>query len=173
MSDLFGDDRGAVFSICRTWRYRLWRKLGGTGPRVLFLLLNPSTADESTNDPTVARCCTRSIAWGFGLMEVCNIFAFRATDPRDMMAAPDPIGPENDGYIEQAANRAQTIICGWGEHGAHMNRGRHVTGLLRAKGYDLHCLRKNVSQHPCHPLYLPYGLPPIPLTGLPPAQPQR
>ncbi len=167
MTDLFGDS-GALFAPCRTWRYLLWRSLGGSGGTYLFLLLNPSTADERVNDPTVARCCTRAFRWGASRLIVANIFAFRATDPRVMKAAPDPIGPDNDQHILAAAAQASRIICGWGEHGAHMGRGRAVMTMLQDAGHDLYCLRKNLkSQQPCHPLYLPYGLPPIPLLGLP------
>lgn len=154
------DRSGAMFSACRRYRYSLWREwLTGAGT-VNFLMLNPSTADEVDNDPTVERCERRARDWGFARLIVTNLFAFRATFPREMMAAEDPVGPENDAAILDAACGASRIVCAWGEDGAHQGRSAAVRRLLR--GRPLCALRVNRSGEPAHPLYLPYSLKPEP-----------
>ena len=104
----------AEFSDCEKFRYMLTRVWDSDGPRALFIMLNPSTADEIRNDPTVERCERRARALGFGAFRVCNIFAFRATDPKDMRAADDPVGPENDMAILDGCRWADAIICALG-----------------------------------------------------------
>jgi hypothetical protein len=123
-------------------------------------MLNPSTATERQNDPTVERCERRARALGFGGFQVANIFAFRATDPRRMRAAPDPVGPDNDAAIREAAIRADRIICAWGGHGAHLDRGRAVERMLRATGRPLHALGLTRDGQPRHPLYIGYACQP-------------
>jgi len=157
---------GAVFSECRTWRYRLARRwLFGRG-RLLFVMLNPSTADELRNDPTVERCERRARAAGFQALEVCNVFAFRSTDPADMMAARDPVGPDNDRHILEAAAGADLIVCAWGTYGRYLGRGDAVRRMLEQAGHKLHALRLTAAGDPAHPLYLPYDLQPFPLEPL-------
>jgi hypothetical protein len=125
---------GAVFSECRTYRYMLWRRwkedkqVTGFGPdaiefdspshMVAFIGLNPSTADETQDDPTIRRCIGFAKSWGFRGMMMLNLFAFRATDPKDMKAAADPIGPDNDRHIRVASSILPQTICCWGTHGA-------------------------------------------------------
>ncbi|MCE5309679.1 MAG: DUF1643 domain-containing protein [Acidobacteriales bacterium] len=163
MPDLF-TSTGATFSPCRKYRYTLWRQWGAA-PCCMFLMLNPSTADEIANDPTVERCERRARDWGYGGLMVCNIFAYRATDPRDMKAADDPIGPENDVAILDSAKRAGIVVCAWGNHGAHRNRDVDVRQMLRLERIKLHYLKLAKTGQPCHPLYLPYTLSPIPWEG--------
>lgn len=169
MADLL-THTGAEFSPCRTWRYRLWRTWDPGAYPLVMLMLNPSTADEDRNDPTVARCERRARAGGFGGLVVLNIFAFRATDPKVMKAAPDPIGPANDAHLWRAFNmgvetRGNTrpharrvydpMICaGWGVHGAHLGRARAVSELARDAGVQLHCLGVTKDGQPGHPLYM-------------------
>src|SRR6056297_3145175 len=112
----------AVYSPCLRYRYSLGRDWGGAGGRVLFVMLNPSTATEAQNDPTVERCERRARALGFGAFCVTNIFAWRDTDPKGMRAAADPIGPVNDAAILTAADWADTVVTAWGTHGAHLGR---------------------------------------------------
>ncbi len=150
----------AVFSDCERYRYLLTRVWQPQAPRALFILLNPSTATETQNDPTVERCERRARALGFGGFRVTNIFAFRATDPREMRAAPDPIGPGNDAAIAEsldwAANPDDRIVCAWGAHGVHLGRGSAVEAALRAKKQALYHLGLTQSGAPRHPLYISY-----------------
>ena len=125
----------AVYSDCERYRYVLTRVWDAGLPRALFVMLNPSTATEVQNDPTVERCERRARALGFGAFRVTNIFAFRATDPREMRAQPDPVGPQNDAAILEslswAAGAQDRIICAWGTHGAHLGRGAAVADGAR------------------------------------------
>ncbi|TCP61580.1 hypothetical protein EV663_10431 [Rhodovulum bhavnagarense] len=152
----------AVYSCCGAYRYLLTRTWDRSGPRALFVMLNPSTATEVQNDPTVERCERRARALGFGAFRVTNIFALRATDPRVMRAAPDPVGPGNDAAITDSAPWANRIICAWGAHGAHLDRGRAVEQLLRATGQPLWHLGLTRAGHPRHPLYIAYSQQPQP-----------
>lgn len=148
----------AVYSDCMAYRYRLTRVWAPQGRRALFVMLNPSTATEVQNDPTVERCERRARALGFGGFAVANIFAYRATDPRVMRAQADPVGPANDAVItEMARDWADMILCGWGSHGAHLNRGAAVTELLRATGAALYHLGLTQAGAPKHPLYIGYA----------------
>jgi hypothetical protein len=152
----------AVYSDCERYRYDLTRVWDAGGPRALFVMLNPSTATEVQNDPTVERCERRARALGFGAFRVVNIFAWRATDPRHMRAAADPVGPANDAAIATGADWADRIVCAWGTHGAHLDRGPAVERLLRAGGHALFVLGLTQAGHPQHPLYIGYDRQPIP-----------
>ncbi|WRH63300.1 MAG: DUF1643 domain-containing protein [Fuscovulum sp.] len=147
----------AVYSPCEAYRYLLTRVWDPSGEKALFVMLNPSTATEVQNDPTVERCERRARALGFGAFRVTNIFAFRATDPRVMRAMADPIGPGNDAAIADSAQGwADRIICAWGTHGAHLGRGAQVERLLRATGRPLYTLGLSQGGYPKHPLYIGY-----------------
>lgn len=153
----------AVYSECEAYRYLLTRVWDDALPRALFVMLNPSTATEVQNDPTVERCERRARALGFGAFRVTNIFAYRATDPRAMRAMADPVGPENDaailGSLDWAGGPADRIVCAWGTHGAHLGRGAAVERLLRESGRDLHHLGLTAAGAPKHPLYIGYAQP--------------
>lgn len=149
----------AVYSPCERYRYTLTRVWDADGARALFVMLNPSTATEVQNDPTVERCERRARVLGFGAFRVCNIFAFRATDPKVMRAQADPVGPENDAAIAESALWADRIVCAWGTHGAHQGRGRAVETLLRRTGHPLYHLGLSKAGHPRHPLYIGYAQP--------------
>lgn len=154
---------GAFFSTCRTWRYALWRRWGKRSGRfVAFIGLNPSTADETINDPTVTRCINYAKRWGFDGMYMLNMFAYRATDPNDMKAATDPVGPRHDEWLRVYANRCALVVAAWGTHGIYLNRNRTVISLFRREGIDLHCLGRTKDGHPKHPLYLRADLVPAP-----------
>ena len=146
----------AVYSPCERYRYALTR-IWGDGRTVLFVMLNPSTATEVQNDPTVERCERRARALGYGGFRVCNIFAWRDTDPRAMRGAVDPVGPANDAAIRDAALWADAVVCAWGTHGAHLGRGAQVEALLRSTGRTLTHLGLSKDGHPKHPLYIPYS----------------
>ena len=150
----------AVYSDCERYRYLLTRVWDPAGPRALFVMLNPSTATEVQNDPTVERCERRARTLGFGAFRVTNIFAWRATDPKEMRAQPDPVGPENDRAIlesvDWAAGPGARIVCAWGAHGAHLARGAAVERLLRNTGRELFHLGLTMAGDPKHPLYIGY-----------------
>jgi hypothetical protein len=152
----------AVYSDCERYRFALTRIWQSASPRALFVMLNPSTATEQQNDPSVERCERRARALGFGAFRVCNIFAWRETDPRKMRAVADPIGDGNDAAIAEGCDWAGTVICAWGTHGAHLGRGPAVEALMRATGAPLHHLGLTRDGHPRHPLYVAYTTPPIP-----------
>ena len=162
--DLFPDTAGALFSPCRIWRYTLWRVWDASLPagNVNWLMLNPSTADEFVLDPTLTRCQNFSREWGYGGMVVTNLFAFRATDPMVIKEPPEPVGSENDRAIVESATEAGLVVCGWGNHGAHLGREQKVLKLLSRAGIQLHCLKKNADGSPGHPLYLPGDSRPTP-----------
>ncbi|SLN68340.1 hypothetical protein AQS8620_03217 [Aquimixticola soesokkakensis] len=146
----------AVYSDCERFRYSLERSWDAQGRKVLFVMLNPSTATEVQNDPTVERCERRARALGYGAFCVTNIFAWRDTDPRKMRAASDPVGPQNDATLVRFAQWADDIVCAWGTHGAHLGRGAQVEALLRATGKPLTHLGLSKAGHPKHPLYIGY-----------------
>jgi hypothetical protein len=153
-------DTGATFSADQLYRYLLWRIWNSGSPArlLLLLMLNPSTAGEVVNDPTVERGERRARMLGYDGLLVANIFAYRATDPAALKTATDPVGPENDLHIITAANRAALIVCAWGAHGKLRGRAGAVLGLL--DGYPLHYLKLTKDGEPSHPLYLPYNLEP-------------
>jgi len=146
---------GAIYSPCGHYRYRLWREWAKGRPTVLWIMLNPSTADHlGNNDPTIERCERRSAAWGFGRMEVVNLFAFRSPYPAALREAADPAGPGNDAVILEIADLADMVLCAWGAHGRLNGRAEAVRTLLT--GRPLHCLGFTKSGEPSHPLYLAY-----------------
>ena len=160
-SDLFGGtvseavQRGADISPCGRYRYTLWRKWG-PGGTCMFVGLNPSTADATLDDPTIRRCVAFARMWGYGGLMMTNLFAWRATDPRDMLAAEDPVGPDNDQTLRTTWLNAAITVAAWGTHGTHQGRDAHVRAMLPA----LHYLRLTKDGHPGHPLYLPARLRP-------------
>ncbi len=147
----------AIYSDCERYRYSLTRIWDADGKRVMFVMLNPSTATEVQNDPTVERCERRARALGFGALRVTNIFAWRDTDPRKMRAADDPIGPTNDAAIAEGCNWADQVIAAWGTHGAHIGRGATVQALLLVSGAPVLHLGLSKDGHPKHPLYIAYS----------------
>ncbi len=152
----------AIYSPCERYRYALTRVWDAAGGRLAFVMLNPSTATEVQNDPTVERCERRARALGYGGFRVTNIFAWRDTDPQAMRAVPDPVGRGNDAAITDAANWADLVICAWGAHGVHLDRGRAVETLLRATGQSLFHLGLTKAGQPMHPLYIGYNVQPLP-----------
>jgi len=151
----------AYFSDCRKYRYaleRVWdEKLwNNTNEFAMFIGLNPSTADEINNDPTITRCISFAKDWGCGGLCMMNLFAFRATDPKEMRQAKNPIGPDNDLWIKGYAQRSRIIVAAWGCHGTFMGRDKEVIEMIP----DLHYLTLTKDGHPGHPLYLKKDLKP-------------
>lgn len=137
-------------------RYTLWRVWDMTNPaRVLFVGLNPSTADDSQDDPTIRRCIGFARRWGFGGLCMTNIFAFRATDPAVMKSAADPVGEENDLALQNCARLCHKTVACWGTHGAHQRRDSVAWKILDANSdFGVFCLGRNADGSPKHPLYL-------------------
>ncbi len=152
----------AEYSPCLGWRYSLTRVWDPDAPRITFVMLNPSTATERQNDPTVARCERRARRLGFGGYRVCNIFAFRATDPRALQKVADPIGPENDAAILEGALWSRRVVCAWGAHGQYLGRGGIVRAMLVAQGVKMFHLGLAACGEPRHPLYVSYNVPLMP-----------
>lgn len=161
----------AVFSPDRVYRYRLYRFVDmpspGTILRTLNIIgLNPSTADEATDDPTIRRCMGFAKAWGFDVLTMTNLFAFRTTDPARlryaaMMQPNGIVGLENDRHLIQVAEQATKIVLAWGAFGNLGGRDQQVIRMLKAVlkaapwRYNLYCFGVTKSGAPKHPLYLP------------------
>jgi len=152
--------RTATFSRCRRYRYELWRRWA-EGPYCMFIGLNPSTADETTDDRTVGRCIDYAQRWGYSALCMTNIFAWRDTKPALMKKAVEPIGQENDSTLLRLASDAGIAIAAWGGHGCHLGRDKAVMAMLP----KLHCLKITKSGAPNHPLYLKATLKPLPFTA--------
>lgn len=155
---LFGDDSSAVLSECRTYRYELWRRWNKELPYCVFIGLNPSTADETVDDPTINRCKKFAADWGYGGLCMVNLFAFRATDPPDMKQAIDPVGPDNNKYLMKAVKDAGVVIAAWGTDGGFHGRDEEIIELID----NLSCLSITRGGFPGHPLYLKANLKPKP-----------
>lgn len=144
---------GAVFSHDARHRYVLERVLS-EGPRaVLFVGLNPSTADEEHDDPTIRRCVGFARDWGFNKLYMGNLHAFRSTDPRGLMTAGDPVGPLNAQYLGRMTAEAELVVAAWGSNPLAPDAyelGRWILMLPHTR-----CLGKNKDGAPKHPLYLP------------------
>ena len=149
----------ATFSPDRTYRYALTRRWDTTWPMAVFVMLNPSTADAFTVDPTIRRCIGFARSWHAGGILVANLFALRSTDPRALYRHTDPVGPDNDTVLRWVLSTDHEpvgpVVAAWGAHGAHQNRGDHITALLKACGVTPLCLGVTKDGHPRHPLYMP------------------
>lgn len=151
----------ATFSPCLRYRYTLTRTIAPTGPVVLWCMLNPSTADALVLDPTIRRCVGFARAWSASRLVVVNLFALRSPNPRDLVGEIDPVGPDNDRAISDAAFSADIVVCAWG--GSYPKACRHrpaaVHALLLATGRPIECLGTTNAGEPCHPLYLAAAAP--------------
>jgi hypothetical protein len=141
----------ALFSTCRTWRYALTRELADGAGTVAFVGLNPSTADDASDDPTIRRCIGFARDWGFARLEVVNVYALCASSPRDLWRADDPVGPENDRVLAQVLDGAELVIAAWGRH-ARADRLAQLAAVF--DGRRLHALGVTKTGAPRHALYL-------------------
>lgn len=144
----------AGLSDCGHYRYWLTRVWETGKPACLFIGLNPSTADASQDDPTIRRCVRFAADWGYGTLHMGNLFAFRATDPKELQKADEPIGVHNNMWLDTLANQAGIIIAAWGNNGAMNGRAWDVRECLQNKGHRLHHLGLTSYSQPKHPLYL-------------------
>ena len=140
----------AILSEDRVYRYVLYRMWDRSKDCAIFIGLNPSTADETKNDPTIRRCMGFAKSWGYGSVYMLNLFAFRATDPDDLVEAEDPVGPRNDSYIQIITKYNGIIVAAWGNHGSWLNRDRQIQAMLPG----LYHLGLTKCGQPKHPLYL-------------------
>jgi len=152
----------ATFDAGRTYRYSLVRSWEPGGRRLNFLMLNPSTADATRLDPTVRRCLGFARSWGFGTLEVTNLFAYRATDPRELLAHEAPVGPANDRAILDAAGSADQVAVAWGARGSHRGRADDVADLLAGLRVRPLVLGVTREGQPLHPLYVRGDAVPVP-----------
>lgn len=153
----------AKWSPCKAYRYTLWRTWTDDPmpPYVAFVGLNPSTADEQNDDPTIRRCIGFATSWGFNAMCMLNLFAFRATDPREMKGADDPLGEDADFWTVNICAGADRVVAAWGCDGGFNKRDVEVRLLLSVMEKPLHVLKFNKDGSPMHPLFCPSSVEPI------------
>ena len=147
--------RVAVFSRCERYRYVLEIIWDDHRPRCQFIGLNPSTADEMKDDPTLRRVKSFAKDWGCGSVKMTNLFAYRATDPREMKKQLDPVGPRNDELLRISSVNSIHVVAGWANHGSF--RGRDAEVLMVLNDRRVECLRMTKAGNPEHPLYMPQG----------------
>ena len=151
-------ERRAEFSECRRYRYSLWRGWNKDLPLVAVIGLNPSTADEIDDDPTIRRCIAYAKREGFGGLVMLNLFARRSTDPKQLRKVADPVGIDNDKVLKEYHALAERTIAAWGVHGGMSYRDMEVIRLLARIG-PLYCLGRTKGGYPKHPLCLPNNAP--------------
>lgn len=155
-------DGWAHFSTDEKYRYLLGRRISDSPNRLLLIMLNPATADESKNDATITRCINFAERWKFGILEVVNLFAFRTSHVAELRRAHEPIGANNDEWISKALAAADRVVLAWGNHGAYKGRSRQVKRMALNVAQPYH-LGLNKTGEPKHPLYLPASTVPMPL----------
>lgn len=152
-------ENDARISDCGKYRYLLRRTWDHAKPRALLIMLNPSTADGHQDDATIRSCVRLLVGLGYGSMEVVNCFAWRATDPKELFSAIDPIGADNDNVIEGAVSRCDVAICAWGAHQMAENRRAAIINAVRAQRPAVYCFGTTKHGAPKHPLYIKSGTP--------------
>ncbi|MDP2141346.1 MAG: DUF1643 domain-containing protein [Gammaproteobacteria bacterium] len=149
-------NNSAIIASCQQYRYALTRApLAAvvSNPPAVFIMLNPSTADATQDDPTIRRCRGFASSWGANGIVVVNLYGLRATDPAALWQHPDPVGPENDEWIRRFALEAKSVVCAWGTN-ARADRVKTVTSMLIDAGVHLLCLGVTKHGAPRHPLYI-------------------
>ncbi|MCB9468478.1 MAG: DUF1643 domain-containing protein [Candidatus Obscuribacterales bacterium] len=155
------DSGGAIFDRSGKYRYLLWRSLGKGCGNLVFVMLNPNKADEIQDDPTIRRCASFAKDWGFSRLEVVNLFALKAREPKDLIRSRQPVGPLNDSYLIESMDGAGMIVAAWGNYGGHLERSTAVLDLAASRGHRLKCLALNACGEPRHPLYMPASAKPL------------
>jgi hypothetical protein len=154
MPDLFLH-HSAVFSPCGRYRYHLSRIWDHNRPPLAWIMLNPSTADEKIDDPTIRRCMGFARREGAGGVEILNLFAWRSTIPKALRSVDDPIGQDNDKWIEETLRSHLRVVCAWGEFGKYLGRDTTVLNNLRNSATKIMYL----GDKPKHPLYIRHDQP--------------
>lgn len=150
----------AHFDASGAYRYRLTRTWDRSIPQITWVMLNPSTATSTTDDPTIRRVVGFARSWGFGSVLVLNLFALRTTRPRDLAVSSSPVGPDNDAVIDGALAPDAEVIAAWGNHGTLPNpssgapRCEEILQLLSSRSSRVRCLSRTAQGQPRHPLYL-------------------
>jgi hypothetical protein len=155
--------RDAEFSSCGSYRYSLSRVWDESLPAVLFIMLNPSSADGTKDDPSIRRCISYAKDWGFGSLFVGNLFALKSTKPAGLLDSKDPTGAENQKSLLKMTRQCKLIICAWGNGPTLKKLSAYSPEYLVQKNLNnkLYCLTLSLDGIPCHPLYLPKHLEPI------------
>jgi hypothetical protein len=144
---------GAAFSVCRRYRYHLWREWDPSQPRLLLIMLNPSLADHRRDDHTITKSMAIARHLGCGRLDVGNLAAYRSPHPADLKSAPDPVGPHNDRHLRRMLKSADLVVCAWGANaGALPGRPQAVGQLIRRAGHAPFALKLTGEGHPSHPL---------------------
>lgn len=156
--DLLGDGetKGAILSLEETpiYRYALWRIWNDALPCLVVIMLNPSTADHSENDPTITILLGRARTEGYGGILVVNLFAWRSSEPSDMKSSNEPIGPYNDTILDIVLDiETDGLLCAWGPHGEHKDRYKEVICKLKMAQKKPLVIEMTQKGHPGHPLY--------------------
>jgi hypothetical protein len=151
----------AIFSPCGQYRYLLTRRISEQETMATFVMLNPSTADATRDDPTIRKCTGFARRWQCGRLQVLNLFALRATLPEAIKRAADPVGPDNLSWFARVIHAETThpelVVCAWGVHGTFKGQDRVVLGWLKEMGVRAFALGLTREGHPRHPLYVPYA----------------
>lgn len=146
----------AIISACGRYRYQLTRppidRHTTAGP-ALFIMLNPSTADASVDDPTIRRCKSFAKTWDCAGIAVANLYALRATDPKELWLHTDPVGPDNDHYLRMLSFEYETVVCAWGAN-ARPDRVKAIRDIFNGRHHRLMCLGATKQGAPRHPLYV-------------------
>ncbi|MFV2031219.1 MAG: DUF1643 domain-containing protein [Gammaproteobacteria bacterium] len=151
--------RSAIISPCKKYRYELTRVWDASKPWVLFICLNPSTADHEAEDNTSRVCINYGRRWDYGGLVIANLFAYRATDKSMLYRVDDPIGPDNDEHLEKLSTVAVETVCAWSDDGRYKDRDIQILAMLD----NPKCLTRLKSGRPGHPLYKSRELKPVPL----------
>jgi len=152
--------KGALLSDCKVYRYRLWRIWDEAKPKVMFIMLNPSTADGEMDDPTVRRCIGFAKSWGYGGLYIANLFAYRSTQPKDLLEHTDVVGLDNSFHLNEMSKKCEIAVCAWG-NSKIVNKLKFNKQLLKGLKIPLYCIELSKDGTPKHPLYLKSELKPI------------
>lgn len=139
-------------SDCGTYRYLL-RRIWSHEKPLGVIMLNPSTADMTTDDNTIRRCVNFAKSFGYGGILVVNLFAYRATKPADLFTAADPVGPDNFVHVEDMVRHVASVLCAWGAHGDFLGQGKKMADFVAMRN-TMYCLGFNKNGSPKHPLYV-------------------
>ena len=144
-------NRSAAISDCELYRYRLTREWDNDAAQLCIVMLNPSTADASKDDPTIRRCMRFTQDWGFNELIMVNLFAYRTPHPSVLMKSKHPVGPGNRRALHRVCDGAQRIVVAWGTHGTHLNQESRFADIWT--DHTLYCFGVSKNDQPLHPLY--------------------